>query len=106
MSSPGQTRPGIPVAIGRLAAAACVLAVAACAAPEADLARRAPSLLAGMPQSQLYACAGVPLRTHVSGDTEYLTYRRGQTIVTRDVDYEENPWLRMRGIRRFEPEVT
>ena len=62
-------------------------ALAACASPEADLAKQAPQTLVGMPKGDLLACAGVPQRSAVAPDgTEYLTYGRQQTNIHRDYD--------------------
>lgn len=81
--------------------------LAACAAPQAEMAERARTELAGLPVSDLYACAGVPAEEVAGGGgTRQLVYRRDQTIVHREVDYEENPFLRRGGVRFFEPEVT
>ena len=64
-----------------------MVALAACASPQADLAKQAPQTLAGMPKGDLLACAGVPQRSAVAPDgTEYLTYGRQQTNVHRDYD--------------------
>ena len=80
-----------------------LLALAACASPEAELAKRAPQTLAGMPKGELLACAGVPARSATAPDgTEYLTYGRSQTNVHRDVDFEDSGWIP--GLRR--PEVS
>ena len=46
----------------RICAILMLLAVAACASPEAELAKQAPQTLAGMPKGELLACAGVPAR--------------------------------------------
>lgn len=62
-------------------------ALAACASPEADLAKRAPQTLVGMPKGDLLACAGVPQRSAVAPDgTEYLSYGREQINIHRDYD--------------------
>jgi hypothetical protein len=64
-----------------------VAALAACASPEADLAKQAPQTLVGMPKGDLLACAGVPQRSTVGPDgTEYLSYGRQQTNIHRDYD--------------------
>lgn len=64
-----------------------LLALAACASPEAELAKQAPQTLAGMPKGELLACAGAPARSATAPDgTEYLTYGRTQTNIHRDYD--------------------
>lgn len=71
-----------------------VLATAACAGPQADLAIRAPQTLEGMPKGNLLACAGVPDRSINGPDgTEYLSYSRHQTNVHRDFGYESYGWV-------------
>ena len=81
-----------------------VLAVlTACAGPGAELALKAPETLVGLPKASLLACAGVPERTATVDGTEYLTYRRSQTIIDRDVDFEPFPWA---GAGVFRPEVS
>lgn len=81
----------------------CVLTLAACANPGAQLALKAPETLVGMPKSALLSCAGVPERTADADGAEYLTYSREQTIVEREVDYEPFPWA---GPGVFRPEVS
>ncbi|WP_448188870.1 hypothetical protein [Azospirillum sp. sgz301742] len=62
-------------------------ALAACASPEADLAKQAPQTLVGMPKGDLLACAGVPQHSTTGSDgTEYLSYGRQQTNIHRDYD--------------------
>lgn len=62
-------------------------ALAACASPEAELAKQAPQTLVGMPKGDLLACAGVPQRSAVGPDgTEYLAYGREQINIHRDYD--------------------
>lgn len=83
--------------------AAAVLALGSCAGPQAELAKRAPQTLVGMPKGDLLACAGVPSRSTVGPDgTEYLTYGRRQTNIHRDLDYEDFGWIP--GVRY--PEVS
>lgn len=81
----------------------CVVLLASCANPGAQLALKAPETLVGMPKTELLSCAGVPQRSASAGGAEYLTYSREQTIVERDVDYEPFPWA---GPGVFRPEVS
>lgn len=81
----------------------CVLALAACANPGAQLALKAPETVLGMPKTALLSCAGVPERTAGADDAEFLTYSREQTIVERDVDFEPFPWA---GPGVFRPDVS
>ncbi|MBK1838539.1 hypothetical protein JHL17_14055 [Azospirillum sp. YIM B02556] len=90
---------------GGLLAAVAVLA-GSCANPQADLALRAPAAMIGMSKGSLLSCAGVPERSAVSGDAEYLVYTRRQTLVDRDVDWEPSPWLGPRGPMLWQPDVT
>lgn len=70
------------------------LTTAACAGPEAEVAKQAPQALIGMPKGDLLACAGVPQRSATAPDgTEYLSYGRQQTNVHRDFGYEEYGWV-------------
>ena len=55
-----------------LIAAACALA--SCANPNADRAADAQKLLVGMPKETLLSCAGVPQRSAVVENSEFLTY--------------------------------
>lgn len=109
-------RSGGNLRLGRLGSAhwsthwvlAQALLLAACASPQSEAARVAPSVLIGMPKGALLSCAGVPERSIVAGGAEYLTYSRQQTIVERDVDYEPWPWMgRGSGFPRlFRPEIS
>ncbi|WP_049976108.1 hypothetical protein [Azospirillum sp. B506] len=86
--------------------AASALLAASCANPQAELALRAPAAMVGMSKGNLLSCAGVPERSVVSGDAEYLVYTRRQTLVDRDVDWEASPWLGPRGPMLWQPDVT
>jgi hypothetical protein len=55
-----------------LIAAACALA--SCANPNADRAADAQRVLVGMPKETLLSCAGVPQRSAVVDNSEFLTY--------------------------------
>lgn len=90
---------------GGLLAAATLLS-ASCANPQAELALRAPEAMVGMNKGSLLSCAGVPERSAVNGDAEYLVYTRRQTLVDRDVDWEPSPWLGPRGPLLWQPDVT
>ncbi|PWC40866.1 hypothetical protein [Azospirillum sp. TSO22-1] len=71
-----------------------LLALAACASPEAELAKQAPQTMVGMPKGTLLSCAGVPQRSATAPDgTEYLSYGRQQTNVHRDLDWEADGWI-------------
>lgn len=80
--------------------------LAACGGPRAEFAERARTALVGLPEAELYACAGVPERMIDAGGQHLLAYRRDRTLVTRDVDYEEVPFLRSRGVPVVRPEVS
>lgn len=98
-------RPGIPGRVGILFPALALLA--SCAAPQAEMAERARTELVGLPVSDLYACAGVPETTvEAGGGTRQLVYTRSQTIVNREVDYEEEPFLSRLGPRFVRPQVS
>ncbi|BAI75114.1 hypothetical protein AZL_b04510 (plasmid) [Azospirillum sp. B510] len=86
--------------------AAVALLAGSCANPQAELALRAPRTMVGMSKGALLSCAGVPDRSTVSGDVEYLVYTRKQTLVDRDVDWEPSPWLGPRGPMLWRPDVT
>lgn len=85
------------------------LLVAGCANPQNEAALAAPSTLLGLPRAELLACAGVPDRTVRVADGEgggdELVYRRSQTIVEREVDWERDRLLARHGIRAYRPEV-
>jgi hypothetical protein len=53
--------------------------LSACAAKfeRAEIAQRAQAELVGMPKAELFACAGVPIRSATANDTEFLTYAGG-----------------------------
>jgi hypothetical protein len=55
-----------------LTLAACALA--SCANPNADRAADARQVLVGMPKETLLSCAGVPQRSAVLDNSEFLTY--------------------------------
>lgn len=82
------------------------LAVAACASPGNELALKAPETMVGMPKSELLGCAGVPQTTTAAGGVEDLIYSRRQTIVERDVDYDDAPWFGARGPVLRRPTVS
>lgn len=86
--------------------AVVTLLVSSCANPQAELALRAPVAMVGMSKASLLSCAGVPERSAVAGDAEYLVYTRRQTLVDRDVDWEPSPWLGPRGPMLWQPDVT
>lgn len=98
------------IPLGRNASAPVVLLgsvlLAACADPGAELALRAPQTLVGLPETELLACAGVPEERTASGDGAQLTYTRTQTIVEREVEYEEFPWFGAGFPRVVRPSVS
>ena len=49
-------------------------ALAGCANTRAEQAAAARDLLVGLERTQLLACAGVPERSRLEGDTEFFTY--------------------------------
>ena len=55
---------------------AAALLASSCANPQAELALRAPAAMVGMSKADLLSCAGVPERSAVAGDAEYLVYTR------------------------------
>lgn len=64
------------------AAAAALLAVGACANPQADSAIAARSLLIGMPKQTLLSCAGVPDRQASVDNRDFFTYRQHRLVST------------------------
>lgn len=66
------------------------LALAACANPQNELALGAPRALVGLAEADLLACAGVPESRTVGPSGNELVYTRTQTIVERDVDYDDS----------------
>lgn len=66
--------------LGTLALAALVLA--ACASPRSEVAEQARETLVGMPKAQLLSCAGVPHRSLIEGEVEFLTYQSGSLRAT------------------------
>lgn len=89
----------------RGAAAMAVAGLAACASPGAELALKAPEMLVGLPETELLACAGVPQKRESAGEGERLIYSRTQTIVEREVEYDDFPRFG-RGPRILRPAVT
>lgn len=85
---------------------AVLVPLAACGGPRAEFAEQARTALVGLPEADLYACAGVPEKTVEVGDRRLLAYRRDRTNVTRDVEYDEIGVLRAAGIRAIRPEVS
>jgi hypothetical protein len=65
------------LALSLLAAAA---ALAACSNERSQQASAARGLLVGTPQSEILACAGVPDRSRVVGNVEYMTYESAEMI--------------------------
>jgi hypothetical protein len=51
--------------------------LAGCANPRAEQALAAREALVGLERTELLACAGVPNRSRVEGDTEFFTYGSG-----------------------------
>lgn len=56
------------------------LIVAGCANTRAEQAVAAQDLLIGLERTRLLACAGVPERSRVEGDTEFFTYDSEQIV--------------------------
>jgi hypothetical protein len=79
------------------------LALAGCANPRSEAAARAGTELVGMPKEMLYSCAGVPDRTQMVGDAEWLTYVRGTTYTHVETDYDD---FFMGGRRFVRPHTT
>lgn len=73
-------------------AAAALLALGACANPQADSAAAARSLLVGMPKQTLLSCAGVPDRQTSVDTRDFFTYRSQRLVSTPDLSVGTGYW--------------